>query len=209
MSDVVILESRSRLIGGPWSDWHPDSQLTGGIVEKALRNGHIQTVRFTHGNAESEWRMPKPPTPAEALEALGLDPQGRPNDATTAFWRRWRAEDDGGFQAQSVGASLPRWNGDVADLPPAPPRPVDTSTAYWRRKWADAEARTVMTSEKAVRAFGATPEDIQRALAVLDRVEALELPPKKLNHASPYSHGYHDGQRSLYRQITSNERDRA
>jgi hypothetical protein len=66
-----------------------------------------------------------------------------------------------------------------------------------------------MTSEKAVRAFGATPERIRRALAVLDRVEALELPPKKLNHASPYSHGYHDGQRSLYRQITSNERDRA
>jgi hypothetical protein len=169
MSDVVILESRSRLIGGEWNDWHPDSQLTGGTVEKTLRNGHIQTVRFTHGNAESEWRMPKPPTPAEALEALGLDPQGRPRDTFSA--------------------------------------------AYWRWMWADAEARTVMTRERALELLGITnapsSERIREALAVLNRVEALELPPKKLNHASPYTHGFHDGQRSLYRQITSNERDRA
>ncbi len=30
---------------------------------------------------------------------------------------------DDGFEAQSVGSLLPRWNGDVADLPPAPARP--------------------------------------------------------------------------------------
>jgi hypothetical protein len=159
-------QRRERTTGGQWSAWSTFEAY--GPASDCLDMTNAGVVAVRHGDTEIEYRqVPPEPTPAEALEALGL---GRG-------------------------------------------RPTDTSTAFWRRKWADAEARTVVTREQALEQLGITnapsSERIREALAVLDRVEALELPPKKLNHASPYTHGFHDGQRSLYRQITSNERDRA
>jgi hypothetical protein len=199
-------QRRERTTGGQWSAWTTFEAY--GPASDCLDMTNAGVVAVRHGDTEIEYRqVPPEPTPAEALEALGLDPQGRPKDA--------------GYRFRITAEPLARWNGNVEDLPPAPERKQATNEHAIRcglsvRKAIWAAGDTSLTEadiERIASILGlslTTPvERIREALAVLDRVGALELPRPAVSRLNTYAHGYHDGQRSLYRQITSNERDRA
>lgn len=190
MTEMKI-EWRSCSVGKPgWTEWKSAALRPTSEVARLFRRP-LDSVCIAYPHLSVEYRLPKPPkppTPAEALKALGLDPQGRPNKVD-AWLTRFQE------QCKAFGQSTSELEREVTATERSLASRVVAAQTARRDRLAEAERRH--------------EERIREALAVLDRVEALELPPKKLNHASPYSHGYHDGQRSLYRQITSNERDRA